>query len=611
MSDEQETEDRQHHEDDPRRRREAERFEEGDDSEGRDGRERDPPDVARREAGTTGQVDIPDVDFSDAGDASIEDVDASDPQIEEDGDRELSVPVTGIEPVRVEVAEVELDREVPEIEGGSATLEPPVVQLGAKPSVRIQLDSFDREIKKRSVSDDRQVSVPLYRKPATPSVRAIISELERAVDPTVQSVIESYGSLEGVEDAGVNELERRESVDPLSAKSTGSIEFGGGDTGMVDADALPDPLELIFSGGGDIYGDGPVVIGMESGASHIGALRRLCQRIYREKVGGNPTPTIIRDLDMLVGDRAGGGEIKWMEAEGNIFSVQLDNEEWDTLFEHREKDWERLWNRIDELFAEEFGFIIFNDCIDRVPAGEEFPTIRPIHITPLEAPKSVQKRLASLCWGFVEVSEAEQFDMMFQIARKRFNERLEEAGHLEGGMVRDATDENEGEESDLHIRLKWFIVRVLTEQLRDQGVEITNPLDVEEVVETEVQVYVGGDEGTIADIKQGQDVFEVETLFAQDRGGRDPRNKLQETFRKYAGSAKIDTVHVVLDSLTFYRHIDNIVELKRNYEDWEDEEGIDVRFETVDVADQKLVEMDEAINRLRAVEEALPVGDTI
>jgi hypothetical protein len=122
---------------------------------------------------------------------------------------------------------------------------------------------------------------------------------------------------------------------------------------------------------------------------------------------------------------------------------------------------------------------------------------------------------------------------------------------------------------------------------------------------TEAPIAAGPDsDSPTADVKRGSDVFEIETLFAQDREGSDPRNKLRGSFKKYENTT-VDAVHIVLDNLTFYRHLQDIIQLKRNHRDWEDQHGIEVRFETLNLQENDLIDIDEAIARLKLVTEQI------
>ncbi len=141
----------------------------------------------------------------------------------------------------------------------------------------------------------------------------------------------------------------REELETRELLIAGGYEGPGGE---VETEEKSDFLDLLFSAGssGKLESGEPIVICLEEpeGNSFIGALRTICKRIYREKKGGKPKPIIFSDAEELK------KEIRWMEAEDKIFSAQLSEEEWKGL---EKQDVERIFNRIEQLFSQHFGFI--------------------------------------------------------------------------------------------------------------------------------------------------------------------------------------------------------------------------------------------------------------
>lgn len=550
------------------------------------------------------EVQIPVVEVGERIAESEIEVEDDEPVVEA-SEKGPSVPNVGLEAPEIERRSVDLTVDEPEVARETIDTDVPVVKIDGPTQVQFKDSSFVTAIPSRPTKDGHRVRVPLYRKSSMPEVRSI-SEFSTEIKPQIRQLIEAIRTTEKKEEVvelGVEEDEEEEEaeIEPTIKESSPldeQLEQGIGD---IDADELPDPFELIFSGGGEVDSGEPLVIGLnDQDGTHMGALRTLCQRVYREKVGGSPEPVILRDLDELTGGDRAPGEIRWIEAEDKIFSVQLDEDEWDTLLDEHEEAWERIWNRIDQLFAQSFGVLIFNSKVGRVTREQEH-LIHTVGLEPRTLSPEDYRNIAQLCWGYVDVSEAPNFNMVFDYGRELSERRLKEAGTVESGVFRDATEEHDGPESNIHLHIKWFIVQYLVKQLRDQEIELETPMDIEEVVQTEVPVGGGpNDETHVADVKSGSEVFEVETLFAEDREGSDPRNKLRESFMKYDG-ADIDVVHIVLDNLTFHRHLKDIVQLKRNHEKWEDEQGTEIRFETLDLKESELIGLNEAISRLKQI----------
>lgn len=127
--------------------------------------------------------------------------------------------------------------------------------------------------------------------------------------------------------------------------------------GEAETEKIPDFLDVLFPKGSvrEIESGKPIVICLEEPEenSFIGALRTICMRIYREKRGGHPESFNTSDIDELK------KEIRWMKAEGKIFSAELSEDEWRELTKGDENV-RRMFNRIKQLFSQHFGFIIFN-----------------------------------------------------------------------------------------------------------------------------------------------------------------------------------------------------------------------------------------------------------
>lgn len=555
------------------------------------------------EAGTAytpGDIAVPAIELEAYEQVEAVDIEETEPKVASEDERAVRVPELELQEAESATTTVDVATEPSDVAVKESDQEVPLVRLDAAPEVRVQVSSFDTAIRPPERRRRRQVAVPLFRKMSKPQVRAVM-EFDDSVRSEVRQQIEQQEPVDEPVEVPIEDEGTGEDGTGVTAGEEGVRGEGRG----VDVAELPDPFELMFSGGGELDSDRPLVIGInDRDGTHIGVLRTLCKRIYREKEGGEPDPLIIRDLEELTGGRRGKGEIRWLEAEDRIFSVQLDADEWEELTGELEADWNRIWNRIDQLFSQRFGVVIFNNILRRLPVEQEH-LVQVIDLEPRRLSPDVQRDIARLCWGYVDVGEAPNFNMVFDYARELSERRLKEAGHVEGGIFRDATDPHDGPESDLHLRIKWFIVRYLVDDLRDQGLALDTPMQIEERIGTETPVSTGSSSDTaVADVKRGADVFEVETLFAEDREGSDPRNKLRESFIKYEGS-NIDTVHVVLDNLTFHRHLQEIVQLKRNHQDWEDRHGLEIRFETLDLQGNELIDIDEAITRLQQIDERI------
>jgi hypothetical protein len=380
----------------------------------------------------------------------------------------------------------------------------------------------------------------------------------------------------------------------LQHTGTNTIENETLAASLESDEELPDFFEILFSGGvaGNINLGEPTVICLEelSNDSYIGSLQTICTRIYREKIGGMPKPTILSHLTEDFRSEL----TRWMKAENKIFSVQLDGKDWQEL---DDADWSHIYDRIEELFAQSFGFIIFNKS---VLIFQDRHHINTINIKPKELDFELKRRISSVVWGFVNLEDANDidFDHIFESARKKFKKTLENIQKEERGIYVDATNSHAGEESDLHSQMKWFLVKYLTMKLRNAGENLKTPTQIKNRIEVEKEYQVAGSK-IIPDIKCNDSVYEVETLFAEDRDGKIPRNKIVHTFIKYENDTSVHKINVVFDNLTFIRHLRELRDIKHNHKDWQKKYGKKVEFYTLDLEKWDLISLDKMSREIK------------
>jgi hypothetical protein len=390
--------------------------------------------------------------------------------------------------------------------------------------------------------------------------------------------------------------ERLEKDKAKEELETGELAIAGvseSTGGEVETKEIPDFLDLLFSEGsaGRVESGDPIVIYLEEpeGNSFIGALRTICKRIYREKKGGKPKPVIFSDVEELK------KEIRWMEAEDKIFSAQLSKEEWKGL---KKQDVERIFNRIDQLFSQHFGFIIFNTPFLHIP---EHHRVDVIMLKPKELDTGLIRKISEIAWGFVKTEENGTFDYIFESARDKFEKTLKSISKERRGIYVDATKPNEGNESEEHLWIKWFLVKYLTQKLIEEGQLSPKPnlLQIKGKIKTEKDTKEENDEIS-ADIKVGTEVYEVETLFSEDCEGKIARNKITHTIEKYE-SKNVSRINIVLDNLTFIRHFKELRDIKHNYKDWQRKHRKEIEFYTLDVEKWALVDIDKVAKKINEI----------
>lgn len=369
-------------------------------------------------------------------------------------------------------------------------------------------------------------------------------------------------------------------------------------SGEAETEEIPDFLDILFPKGsaGEIESDKPIVIGLEEPGrnSFIGSLRTICMRIYREKKGGKPKPVIFSDAEELK------KEIRWMEAEDKIFSAQLCKEEWERL---EKKDVERIFNRIEQLFSQHFGFIIFNTQFLHF---SEHHRVNVIMLKTMDLDIKLARKISEIAWGLVETEEASTFDYIFESARDKFEKALKNVFKERKGIYVDATKPNEGNESEEHLWMKWFLVKYLTQKLIKERQLSPKPnlLQIKSKIKTENDTKEELGEIS-ADIKVGTEVYEVETLFSEDCEGKIARNKITHTIEKYEGKEEVERINIVLDNLTFLRHFKELRDIKHNYKGWQKKHRKEIEFYTLDIKNWCLMDINKVAEKLNEVTTAL------
>ena len=352
-----------------------------------------------------------------------------------------------------------------------------------------------------------------------------------------------------------------------------------------ETEEIHDFLDILFKKGGtgEIESGEPVVLCLEEpeGDSYIGALQTICKRIYREKEGGNPKPTILSHLT----DDFKREITRWMEAKDKIFSVQLTEDNWEKL---NEDDWEHISDRIGELFAQGFGFIILNN-----PPHvfiKKHHEINIINIEPQKVDLELKKSISSMTWGFVNLEDVgeDAFDRVFETARKKFKERLVGVGE----PYISVTKRHREEESDLHYEIKLFLVKFLAKKMKLRSIDrIKDEIKVEEAYN-----------GVYPDIfvKSLSEVYEVETLFGE---GNHPIKKIDETIEKYENIGDVSKVNIVLDNLTLLRHINELRKKKllHKYLQKKGKRNFDLEFLTLSMDDLGLMAINEVAKKINEI----------
>jgi len=544
---------------------------------------------------------------------------------------EVKVPILKLEKPKTEVKKVEVSKDIPYIEKEELEVKVPIIKLSS-PLFKEREIKLNKDVPSIEAIEKEVLKIPLIRLRKA-IVRGIISEFNSNI-PTIRPkpqtrvripiyrilrtpMVKEIGLLdEKIDEKLLEKLEERRRIEiqkpQVSAISRGAEPSLGGGEGTEEEP--PEFLKFVFGGHSTkILVRGPIIVLYKEleDDSTIGSFETLCIRIFREKKGGEPGYLSIKNLDPH-----NIREVeKYIKPEGNIVRIDLDALKKDA--EKNDKNIfeivspERLREPLDRFIVGDVSFLIFKTRDEKIydyckqvlnhlmKYMENIPKF--IEIIPRELTFEQKRILTELAWG-VSVKGIEMivkkpewdrplgdtFDDLFnKFGKTRHGECLENLQKEKYGIYVLATNQHEGDESDLHLQIKWFIVKFLSQKYK-----VNSLSEIEESVKTEEQLPEANTKGEypkpdIWDVKENA-VYEVETLFSEDREGRTPQKKIYESIKKYENTS-VKKINIILDNLTFLLHIRDVFGIKKNTKDWESKTGKTVNFLTLDVENCEIV----------------------
>lgn len=335
--------------------------------------------------------------------------------------------------------------------------------------------------------------------------------------------------------------------------------------------------------------DRPMVIFFkDTEDSFIGFLEELCLREYREIKGGYAESIKISIREDLKREIE-----RYMEAEGKIFTVNFDKN-----FDYSTINWKDVRNKIEQLFGQDLGYIIFKNVEfseDFYPTQHNIQTFFKSPNPNLKNNLNRTKGICSLIWGNISYEDNDfrekylydvsKFDYIWGIARNKYLQTISNIGE----PYLTITHRNKGkQESDIHYCLKLFVVKLISKKL---GLE--RVVDIIKTIKTEQKsldnyvpdIYVQGSEDEYAG-----EVFEIETLFGE---GINALKKIDETIERYTkeGLYNINQLNIVLENFTIIRHLEDLLAKYKIYKVLKREGFINFDLEIwgLDVSENELI----------------------
>lgn len=513
-------------------------------------------------------------------------------------EHEIKVPILYIFSPTLEEKEIKLNKFIPNVEIIKyENLIIPLIKLN-KINVKCTITNFQTDIPKIKPRLETRLKVPIYKVSKTPMIK-VISLFDVKIDKKLLQMLE------------VNKF----NIVNQYSSSFLKYKIPEASEGEKIEEEPQDIISFVFSGYSTrITSKGPIVILYKEleNDSTIGSFETICKRVFRErKEEEEPGYFPIKKLDDF-----NIREIeKYLKPEGNIIRIDLD-----LLNKDAKNKEENIYNILSEeslketisrFIIGEISFLIFKtrdsnlydyykNVLERISENIEHP-LKFMIITPQDITLDQKKIFTELAWGLhikdvnIEIKnisgdrpKGTTLDDIFnKYGKIKHEEYLKNLETERGGIYALVTNKNKGEESDLHLQIKWFIVKLLSQKHKFKTL-----LEIENYIKTEEPLPESNVKGTLPipdiwDIKENI-VYEVETLFSQDREGSTPQKKIYDSIKKYEGTS-INKINIILDNLTFLFHLKEIWGIKKNIKEWEEKTNKKVEFLTLDLENHKLI----------------------
>ncbi|MBD3215844.1 MAG: hypothetical protein GF311_24755 [Candidatus Lokiarchaeota archaeon] len=511
----------------------------------------------------------------------------------------------------------EFNDQIPQIQSKETVLQLPIFKKLNKSKLKSKIECFDSAINNFLLEISYKNNSKLYERKSLNQKNLRLNDNENR--------LEFFKTK--------NDKLKEERTESHTKRKNAESRFEGGEGSSPNREFPYDFSKVLFNmPSNSLTSEGQKIILYKElkDDSTLGSFETLCIRIYREKEGGKPDYKEFNKSDDFNKEELE----KWIKAENKIITVNLDGEGF--------KEWFQRAN-LRELLSREIlgnlGFIIFKT--NNAESYEGYKRILEqllhqsrhkldiLYIKPEKILTEEKKVIAELVWGNlkIESKENELEGLMYSESKKsrviggtlddifnkrlksEFEERLSRLQYENKSVYSNATDPHEGskEESLEHKRIKWFLVKILTKKLINNNKLKENPnsAEIRDKILTEENIPSRNEEKkkiceVVADVMVPfiEEVYEVETLFAEERNGKIVSEKLNKTIEKYTNCPKVKKINIVLENYTFLRHLKTLKNIKRNRSKAERER---IKFFTLDLKNNKLMSYKQVVNRLKSI----------
>lgn len=369
------------------------------------------------------------------------------------------------------------------------------------------------------------------------------------------------------------------------------------------------------------------------GDNTLASFETFCLCAYRELVGGKPTFRPISRLDETIETYLD----KWANPGQHLITLDLDYFNPEAV-----REWlkpENLRDFIGRSAVADYGFIIFKSrdgklltvcqhLVQERLANEIGHSLDILEAIPSTLSIDEKRGISSIFWGDCPQGKEESqvvlhypdkggretiislydLDAIFNKTRggEDGTHRGENEKTCRGKYEAEFSSFTKGEnrlyqvvtkrrarESDEHYLMKCYVVRYLAKKH-----QLTTIAEIQNAIFTEIPQDLRSNP-VIPDVfdQKSKESYEIETLFAGDRNGRDLINHLSETVLKYTNNVPA-RVYVVIDNVAAVRHMSDLLWLE---EIFHDQGVVPVKFLTLDIASKGLIPIGEVKQKLQKI----------
>jgi hypothetical protein len=526
----------------------------------------------------------------------------------------VSVPIVKLpEQAKEYPPKIELDCTVPEIHRQSTLdLSVPILRLrpGSITMSKVVLDDHIHSISK----EDVHFYVPVVSlQQSAPVLHNTWTECASNVQ---EHWVTTYATLREQTSADSEDTEE-------TPETTSPDSPSGGGAGIPEEP--PDVMQYLFGiKNDDLSTRRPKIILYKERPEDntLASFETCCLRIYREQVGGDPRLQPVSGLDETIVTYLD----KWADPGRHLITLDLD------YFSQEEaKKWfgpKNLRDFLRRAIAADYGFIIFKsrredlfeNCrlLVQERLASEIGHLLDIHVVKPNSLSIDKKRwLSSIFWGNCARVKEEppviahyrdggsrgthissyDLDVVFNKKCRAEYEKVFTSFTRGENRLYQIVTKKRSRESDEHYLMKCYVVRYLSEKY-----QLKTITEIRKAIHTEKpQESSSSPELFIPDVfdKKGNGYYEIETLFAGDRNGKELINHLSETVLKYElDRNKPARVYVVIDNTAAIRHMSDLLWLEEMFCDLE---GVQVKFLTFDIASKGLIPIQEVNQKMQKV----------